>query len=459
MKQQVLALGLSCALALSLTTPALALRVNTSPGPKPSSSAASAFTPSDNGSLTFSQIGARVEGNNLNIKSAKESLESAKAMDWNAAIKEVEDMKDELEFSILTMSSSAQTSVANATKALEAVKATIKDTDSLIQMLGPLTDAITGVSTAKTMAVYIEMQVASMQANVDALEDQIDDLKQQKKDYSKNLEDTSRQIDLAVDQTVSAAETLYITILSTQLQRDSLADTLESTKRTAEEMELRYSLGQISLLTLTQVKNGLVTLESSLESLDNSIATLKSSLQSLLGDTPDGVLALTDTPSVTPGQLSHLSYSSDLVKAKSNSYTLYASTRSVENAKDEMDDARSDHGKNSYQFKMAEHSYQAAIYKDQAAVADFELAFQKLYQAIPPVQTALAVKENDLLYAQQSYAAEELKFQQGNLSQSKLLEAKATVDSAQRDVAAAQLDLFTAYHNYRLAVEQGLVGS
>ncbi len=457
MKKQALALCLSCALALSMSTPALALRVNTAPGPKPSSNSTNASTPSDTGSLTFSQIGARIEGNNLNIKSARESLESAKAMDWNAAIREVEDMKDELEFSILTMSSSAQASVANATKALESIKANITDADSLIKMLGPLTEAITGVSTAKTMAVYIEMQTASMKANVEALDDQIDDLKQQKKDYTKTLEDTSRQIDFAIDQTVTGAETLYITILSTQLQRESLVDTLESTKRTAEEMELRYNLGQISQLTLTQVKNGLVTLESSLESLDNSIATLKSSLQSLLGDTPNGVLALTDTPSVTPSQLI-LSYSADLVKAKSNSYTLYASTRSVEKAEDEMNDARSDHGKNSYQFKMAEHSYQAAIYKDQATIADFELSFQKLYQAIPPAQTALAVKENDLLYAQQSYAAEELKFQQGNLSQSKLLEAKATVDSAQRDVAAAQLDLFTAYHNYRQAVEQGLVG-
>lgn len=457
MKKQALALCLSCALALSMSTPALALRVNTAPGPKPSSNSTNASKPSDTGSLTFSQIGARIEGNNLNIKSAKESLESAKAMDWNAAIREVEDMKDELEFSILTMSSSAQASVANATKALESIKANITDADSLIKMLGPLTEAITGVSTAKTMAVYIEMQTASMKANVEALDDQIDDLKQQKKDYTKTLEDTSRQIDFAIDQTVTGAETLYITILSTQLQRESLVDTLESTKRTAEEMELRYNLGQISQLTLTQVKNGLVTLESSLEGLDNSIATLKSSLQSLLGDTPNGVLALTDTPSVTPSQLI-LSYSADLVKAKSNSYTLYASTRSVEKAEDEMNDARSDHGKNSYQFKMAEHSYQAAIYKDQATIADFELSFQKLYQAIPPAQTALAVKENDLLYAQQSYAAEELKFQQGNLSQSKLLEAKATVDSAQRDVAAAQLDLFTAYHNYRQAVEQGLVG-
>ncbi len=453
MKKQVLALCLSCALALSMSTPALALRVNTAPGPKPSSNSANASTPSDTGSLTFSQIGPRVEGNNLNIKSAKESLESAKAMDWNAAIKEVEDAKDTLEFSILMMTSSAEQSMAAAAKALENAMADLSNNITQLPQL------IANLSTAQAMLAYTKAQASSMEASLESLDKQIDDLKKQEKDYTKTLEETTQQIDFSVNQIVAGAETLYITILSTELQRESLVDTLESTKRTAAEMELRYNLGQISLLTLTQVKNGLVTLESSLESLDNSIATLKSSLQSLLGDTPNGVLALTDTPSVTPGQLSILSYSSDLVKAKSNSYTLYASTRSVEKAEDEMNDARSDHGKNSYQFKMAEHSYQAAIYKDQAAIADFELAFQKLYQAIPPAQTALAVKENDLLYAQQSYAAEELKFQQGNLSQAKLLEAKATVDSAQRDVAAAQLDLFTAYHNYRLAVEQGLVSA
>ena len=118
MKKQVLALCLSCALALSMSTPALALRVNTAPGPKPSSNSANASTPSDTGSLTFSQIGPRVEGNNLNIKSAKESLESAKAMDWNAAIKEVEDAKDTLEFSILMMTSSAEQSMAAGHKSI-----------------------------------------------------------------------------------------------------------------------------------------------------------------------------------------------------------------------------------------------------------------------------------------------------------------------------------------------------
>ena len=62
-------------------------------------------------------------------------------------------------------------------------------------------------------------------------------------------------------------------------------------------------------------------------------------------------------------------------------------------------------------------------------------------------------------YEQHNYAAAELKHQQGNLSQNALLEAKATLDSAQRDVTAAQLDLFTAYHSYQQAVQLGLTGN
>lgn len=456
MKKQALALCLSCALALSLAAPAGAVRYTSTSGAKPTSNAATAAKPASSGSLSFSQIGARVEANNLTIKAAKEGLESAKAMDWNSAIRDLEDAMDELELTSAMLTSSSAASVAQAQAALDKAIANVETSQDGLKNLG---NAIADLSAAKTMASYGAAQAASLKANLESMEDQLDDLKEQKKDYVKTLEDTSRQIENAIDQTVSGAETLYLTILTTQLQRESLADTLESTKRTLKEMELRYERGQISQLTLTQVQNGLTTLESSLESLDNSIFTMRSSLQSLLGDTPNGVLTLTDQPSVSPEEISSISYSTDLLLGKKNSYTLYSAARSVENAEKEMNDARSDEGKNSYQYKMAQHSHEAAVIQEQAAVASFELSFQNLYRAIAPAQTALEVKETALRYEQHSYAAAELKYQQGNLSQNALLEAKATLDSAQRDVTAAQLDLFTAYHNYRQAVQLGLVGS
>jgi outer membrane protein TolC len=71
----------------------------------------------------------------------------------------------------------------------------------------------------------------------------------------------------------------------------------------------------------------------------------------------------------------------------------------------------------------------------------------------------LAAAQNDLAYEEQVYAVAQVKYKQGNLSANALLDAQDTLDSAKRDVTSAQLDLYTAYHSYRQAVEQGLVGS
>ena len=262
-----------------------------------------------------------------------------------------------------------------------------------------------------------------------------------------------------IDQIVSGAESLYLTILTTELQYESLQDTLLSMNKTVEEMQLRYDLGQISAQTLLQVQNGYATLVNSLSGLENTMGTMRSSLQSLLGEVPDGTLNLTEVPSVSQAQLDAINDSSDLEKAKEKSYTLYNAARSVEKAEDDMDDARKDNGKNSYQYQMAEHAYQSAVYQQSAAIASFELSFQNLYRAIAPAQATLAVKEGDLAYQEHVCAAAELKYQQGNISANALQEAVNTRESARRDVEAARLDLFTAYHAYRQAVDKGLVGS
>lgn len=458
MKRQALTLCLACALTLSLASPAYGVRVSSSQ-PKPTSNPSTAAKPSSSGSLSFSQIASRVEANNLTIQSARESLESAKAMDWSVPIRDLEDTIDELELGVSMLAGSTAFQLATAQAELNAVSEKMSEVTNMAANMNDLIGAVIKVSVAQSMDAYSKSQQKSMESTIDSLEEQLDDLKQQKKDYVKTLEDASRQVQYAIDQTVSGAETLYLTILTTMLQRDSLADTLENTKRTEAEMELRYARGQISRLTLTQVQNGLAALENSLESLDNSLTTMKSSLQSLLGDVPNGTLTLTDKPSVSSQQLGSVSYSSDLLLAKKNSYTLYSSARSVENAEQEMNDARRENGRNSYQYKMAEHTYQSTVYQNDAAIASFELSFLNLYRAIAPAQAALELKEAALRYEEQSYAAAELKHRQGNLSQNALLEAKATLDSAQRDVSAAQLDLFTAYHSYRQAVELGLTGN
>lgn len=456
---RVLALGLTCTALLSLATPAMAARQNTSTTPISASGTTSVTIPSD-GTLAFSQIGERVKANNLTLKAAEESLKQAKAMDWDDAIDEMEDAIDNLDIQIsqLLTGSKAQLEKAQADLATSLNGISVTD-GNLIGLKEVIQNTVT-LSTLSSLSQYSQMQAASLKASKESLEDQLDDLKEQKQDYQKTLKDTERQIDYAADQTISGAESLYLTILSTQLQLDGLKNnTLASTQRSLKEIELRYQLGQVSKLTLTQVQNGYESLESSIISLENTVSTLYSSLQSLMGDVPTGKLRLLDTPSVTANELSYLNYASDLSKAKENSYSLYTADRAVEDAEDAMNDARRDEGKNSYQYKMAEYAYQSSLYKKDAAVASFEASFLNLYKAIAPAQTALAAKQSALAYEQQMYAVAEKKYQLGNLSANALQDAKDTLDSAQRDVEAAQLDLFTAYHSYNQDVKLGLVSS
>ena len=456
---RVLALGLTFTALLSLATPAMAARQNTSTTPISASGTTSVTIPSD-GTLAFSQIGERVKANNLTLKAAEESLKQAKAMDWDDAIDEMEDAIDNLDIQISQLLNGSTNQLATANAALTASLDKVSVSGEKIENLGDVINSAINVSMLKTLAQYGQMQAESLKSTKESLEDQLDDLKEQKQDYQKTLKDTERQIDYAADQTISGAESLYLTILSTQLQLDGLKNnTLASTQRSLKEIELRYQLGQVSKLTLTQVQNGYESLASSITSLENTVSTLYSSLQSLMGDVPTGKLQLLDTPSVTANELSYLNYASDLAKAKEKSYTLYTADRAVEDAEDAMNDARRDEGKNSYQYKMAEYAYQSSLYKKDAAVASFELSFLNLYKAIAPAQTALAAKQSALAYEQQMYAVAEKKYQLGNLSANALQDAKDTLDSAQRDVEAAQLDLFTAYHSYDQAVKLGLISS
>lgn len=456
---RVLALGLTCTALLSLATPAMAARQNTSTTPISASGTTSVTIPSD-GTLSFSQIGERVKANNLTLKAAEESLKQAKAMDWDDAIDEMEDAIDNLDIQISQLLNGSTEQLKKAQADLTTSLNRISVVDNKLTGLEELIKNTVALSTLSSFSQYSQMQAASLKASKESLEDQLDDLKEQKADYQKTLADTERQIDYAADQTISGAESLYLTILSTQLQLDGLKNnTLASTQRSLKEIELRYQLGQVSKLTLTQVQNGYESLASSITSLENTVSTLYSSLQSLMGDVPTGKLQLLDTPSVTANELSYLNYASDLSKAKEKSYTLYTADRAVEDAEDAMNDARRDEGKNSYQYKMAEYAYQSSIYKKDAAVANFEASFLNLYKAIAPAQTALAAKQSALAYEQQMYAVAEKKYQLGNLSANALQDAKDTLDSAQRDVEAAQLDLFTAYHSYNQAVKLGLVSS
>ena len=454
MKTRILSLCLAGVMLLSTGVTASAARVSGSAAPKTTTSHEWAVTPVS-GNLSFDQIGGKVRANNLTVKSLDETIQSMEAMNWDKVIDEMEDAIDDLENQIDIMNR-AVSNIGLVKTGLAAAFESLKAAEDVTGVGMGITDGIEKL----IQLSYMDFNLKSMESTLESLEDQLDDLKEQKKDYNeKTLPDTKRQIESSVNQIIIGAESLYMTILSTELQKESLGDTAAALDRTVAEMELRYERGQISQMTLTQVKNGVGTLKANAASLDVALTSLYSSLQSLLGETITGTMTLSALPTVTAAEITAVSYTKDLEKAKEASYDLYAAARTVEDAEDDMEDARKENGKNSYQYKMAQHTYEAALLSEKSAVQNFELSFQRLYNQLSPALALCTTAENDLAYEEQVYQVAQLKHQQGNLSANALADARDTWETAKRDYASAQMDLFTAWHNYQNAVTRGVVTS
>lgn len=288
-----------------------------------------------------------------------------------------------------------------------------------------------------------------------SIEQTFDDLKDGK--LQGDAEAAKRQLQDAKNQTVMGAETLYIAILEMQNTRQGLQRQLSAMDRSVEEMELRYQLGQISALTLQQVKDGRTQLQSGLATLEMNLANYTRQLEVLLGLPQTGTLTLEEVPRVSQSQVEKLSLEEDLAAAMEKSYTLYAAQRDLDDAKEAYDDARDQYSANSYQRKSAEHTYTAAQYTYQSSLESFELSFRTAYAAVLDYQQVLEAAESALSYQQASYAASELKYQQGSISKNTLLTAQDDLAAAEDAVTTARHNLFSAYNTYLWAVEYGIL--
>lgn len=453
MKTRILSLFLAGVMLLSTGVTASAARVSGSAAPKTTTSREWAVT-SVRGELSFDQIAPKVRANNLTVQSMEETLASMEAMDWDKAIGELEDAIGVLEGTIADLKSStgtAKTACENLAVSIAGIQSALEP----LQAAGIIKDIA-----ALGSSIYNELQLACLNATLASMEEQLKDLKDQKNDYiNKTLPDTKRQIASSISQIIIGAESLYLTILSTQLQLEALADTKAAMERTVAEMELRYERGQISQLTLTKVKNGYNSLLANMGTLGVALTSMTSSLQALLGDSITGSIILAALPTITDQDIAALSFSEDLAKAKEASYSLYTAARTVEDAEEDMEKACRESGKNSYQYKMAQHTYESAVLSEKSAIQSFEISFRSLYDQLSPALAVCTAAENDLAYEARVYQAAQLKYQQGNLSANALADAKDTYEAAKRSYASSKIDLFTTWLNYQNAVKYGVVSS
>lgn len=347
---------------------------------------------------------------------------------------------------------------ATTVKMLDETIASIDATD-FDKMYDDLRDGLNGIASiqqglilAGQKGTYTYDKLADQYA---AMEKTFDNLKEGK--LQTDAEAAKRQLQDAKNQTVMGAETLYIAILEMQNTRQGLQRQLDAMDRSVAEMELRYQLGQISALTLQQVKDGRTQLQSGLATLEMNLANYTRQLEVMLGLPQTGTLILEEVPKVSKIQVEEMSLEEDLAAAKEKSYTLYAAKRDLDEAKETYDDARDQYGTNDYQRKSAEHTYAAAQYTYQSSLESFELNFRTAFAAVADYQQVLEASESALAYQQSSYAASELKYQQGTISKNTLLTAQDDLRAAEDAVTTAQHNLFSAYNTYLWAVEYGIL--
>ena len=435
MRKQITAMALSLALCGSLLS-ATALAAETPSGAADAAMAAAGvkdgqtvtqkelYAADPEGTVSFANLEARVRENNLTIRMLEESIASIDVVDYEKMYDELKDGLNEI----------------------------AKIQRTMLQ-LGQLDSAMGNTSLSGSFSS--EYIFSSLDASYDSLRETFDDLKDGKiqDDYAA----AKRQLENAENQVVMGAETLYMAILEMQNTRSSLQRQLDALDRTVEEMELRYKLGQISALTLQQVKNGRTQLASGIATLDMNIRNYTRQLEVMLGLEQTGSLTLAEPPQVSDKQVAEMDYDTALAAAKEKSYDLFAAQKTLDDAEETYKDSIKGYGQNNYHYKSAVHTYEAAKYTYQSTVQSFEMNFRTMYDAVADYQQVLKASQSALDYQKNACAASQLKYQQGTISKNSLLEAQDSLASAEADVATAKHNLFSAYHTYLWAVEYGIL--
>lgn len=368
------------------------------------------ITPDAVGTVSFANVSRRLRENNLSVLSLEENINAIKAIDYD------------------------------------------KMTDDIRKSLNGIADAqwfltISGNSFA----------AKSMSSSYESLKDTFDDIRDGK--LQEDNEAVIRQLENAQDQVAMAGESLYIALTEMELNGQTLSRSITALDRTIKELNLRYDLGQISALTLEQTKAGRTSALSGQETLTMNIGTYKTQLEQMIGAELTGKIKLQGLPQVTAQQLAAMDLDKDLAAAKEASYTLFAAQRTLDDARDDFKDTAEDYMYNTgkYQYVTAQHQWQAAQYTYNAAVQSFETSFRTLYLQVKDYQQVLQAAKTALATEQDNFTAAQKKHDLGNLSDNALADAKDKVSEAQDKVDGAAIDLFSAYNNYRWAVDHGIL--
>lgn len=440
MKKRWTALLLALAMLSALAVGALADEQ------KKEESAAEAVqtAPDAAGTLSFENLGARMKEKSYALLALEESIALVESTDYKKVEQELRDGLNEIADAQWGMTALGSAGTAALSSSLMAGTPDASD-----YALAGAVDAVGGA--------VGRLANQSLQTQYDALRERFDDVRDGK--LQRDNEGVVRQLKNMEDSTIQMAQSAYITLLGLEEQSAALARQDAALDRTLAELELRYQLGQISTMTLEQAKAGKIQLESGKATLDMNITALRRQLNAMVGEELTAPLTLGALPAVTAEQLSAMDVEKDLEKAKAASYDLYAAKKTLDDADEEYDDsgAKSYYNERDYKKVQARHKWQSAQYTYNATVQKYELTFRSLCDKVKDCAQILSAAKVSLECERSDLAAAQLKYEQGTISENALHAAEDELYTAQDTVSGAERDLFTAYNNYRWAVDYGLL--
>ena len=402
-------------------------------------------TPDAAGTLSFENLGARMKEKSYALLALEESIALVESTDYEKVEQELRDGLNEIADAQWGM-----TALGSAgTAALSRGPTTEGPPDAFDYALAGAVNAVG--------AAVGSLASQSLQTQYDALRERFDDVRDGK--LQRDNEGVVRQLKSMENNTVQMMQNVYITLLGLEEQSAALARQDAALDRTLAELELRYQLGQISTMTLEQAKAGKIQLESGKATLDMNITALRRQLNAMVGEELTAPLTLGALPAVTAEQLSAMDVEKDLKKAKAVSYDLYAAKLTLEDADEEYDDsgAKSYYNERDYKKVQARHKWQSAQYTYNAKVQKYELTFRSLCDKVKDCAQILSAAKVSLECERSDLAAAQLRYEQGTISENALHTAEDELYTAQDTVSGAERDLFTAYNNYRWAVDCGLL--
>jgi outer membrane protein TolC len=325
------------------------------------------------------------------------------------------------------------------------------------KMLDDMREQLNQLAKAQLSMIHAGDTTASsnLQQSYDALKESFEQIRDG--ELQQDNADVVRQLENGADQIVVTGQSMYLNLLTIERSLQDGQRGLAALERSLQEARLRRDLGQTSDWAVTELERKREEMVSQLYTLERTISTTKCQLQLLMGDAPTGELQLDALPELDGTEFSTLNYETDLAAAKEASWTLCSAAITLADAQEEWEDTKKDYHSQTYQWAMAEHTWNAAQITYQSAVQEFEASFRALYTSIEDAQQVLENATSAAEHQKARLVLVQAQYRLGLTSYFELLTAQEQVDDANSSQAAAQQALFTALHQYRTAVEYGIL--